>query len=78
MFNGTTCIYAQMVSWTTNTADGNPSAVNYTVSAGSTATRTYSFRAGPNSAVTIFYNRGITATLGGIITGQYTITEFAQ
>ena len=78
MFDATTCIYAQMISWTTNTADGNPSGITYTVSAGSTTARTYSFRAGPNSAVTIFYNRGITATLGGIITGQYTITEFAQ
>lgn len=78
MFNGTTCIYAQMISWTTNTGDGNPSGVSYTVAAGSTAARTYSFRAGPATNVTVFYNRGVTATYGGIVTGQYTITEFAQ
>lgn len=78
LFQDTTCIYAQMINWTTNTNDGGQSTPSYTVSAGSTAARTYSFRAGPNSAVTVFYNRGVTATYGGIVTAQYTITEFAQ
>lgn len=78
LFNGTTCITSRMISWTTNTGDGASSSVYYSESAVSTAARTYSLRAGPNSNVTIFYNRGITATLGGTSTGQYTITEIAQ
>lgn len=78
LFNGTTCVTAQMISWTTNTNDGSSSFVYHAESAGSTAARTYSLRAGPNTGVTVFYNRGVTATLGGISTGQYTITEIAQ
>lgn len=78
LFRGNTCINSSMIGWTTNTNDGSSSNIVYVDPAGSTASRTYSFRAGPNSNVTVFYNRGVTATLGGTGSGQYIITEFAQ
>ena len=78
LFRDNTCVTAQMLGWTTNNNDGSSSVVYYVDAAASTATRTYSLRAGPGSNVTIFYNRGATATLGGVATGQFTIIEIAQ
>lgn len=78
LFRGTTCINSSLIGWSTNTNDGSSSNIIYVDPAGSTSARTYSFRAGPNINATIFYNRGVTATLGGTGTGQYIITEFVQ
>lgn len=74
-FNGATCINAQALGFGTTTGAGNQFNNIATEISGSTTARTYSFRAGPNSAVTIFYGRGVTATFGGVNTGNYIITE---
>jgi hypothetical protein len=77
-FNGTTCINAQGLGFGTTVGAGNSYNVTAAEAAVNTTARTYSFRAGPNSAVTIFYGQGVTATFGGTVqSGTYTIMEVA-
>jgi hypothetical protein len=78
LYNGTTAIAAQMLGFTTNTGAGaNYSFRNFHTS-GSTNARTYSFRAGPNSNVTVFYNQGTSGqAFGGVSAGTYIIQEIA-
>jgi len=77
IFSGTTNIGSQMLGFTTDTGDGNNYCMVVTAPSGSTTTRTYSFRAGPNSAVTVFYCQGVTGQAFGSTTnsGTYVIQE---
>lgn len=76
-FNNTTNINTQVLGFGTTTGAGNQFNVTAIEISGSVTARTYSFRAGPGSAVTIFYGRGVTATFGAANTGNYIITEIA-
>lgn len=78
-FQGTACIYAQLAGFTTNTGNGFGLTHMATVSAGSTAARTYSVRAGPQNNVTVFYNQGTGGQAYGSATnsGRYIIQEIA-
>lgn len=76
-FNGTTNINAQVLGFGTTSGAGNQYSVTATEISGSTAARTYSFRAGPNSGVTVFYGQGVTATFGAAVTGTFIIQEIA-
>lgn len=79
VFNGTTNIYAQLLGFTTNTGNGFGFAVIATETSGSTTARTYSFRAGPNTNVTVFYMQGTAGQAYGSATnsGRYIIQEIA-
>jgi hypothetical protein len=78
IFNGTTCFGAQMLCFSTNTGEGANYVFTATQAAGSTVARTYSFRAGANSNVTVFYNQGTSGqAYGGVQTATYTIQEIA-
>jgi phage-related tail fiber protein len=78
LFNGTTCIGAKLLTFTTNTGDGNSFDFTVTSAAASTTARTYTFRAGPNSNVTVFYNQGTGGqAFGGVQTANYQIIEIA-
>lgn len=79
VFNGTTCIFAQGLGYTTDLTEGGSFTVVATDPSVSTATRTYSFRAGPNSAVTVFYMQGSGGQGFGSATnsGRYIIQEYA-
>lgn len=79
VFNGTTNIAAQLLGFTTNTGNGGTFTMIATQVSGSTAARTYSFRAGPGSNVTLFYMQGIGGQAYGSATnsGRYIIQEIA-
>lgn len=79
VFNGTTCIYAQLLGFTTNIGNGFGFTTIATETSGSVAPRTYSSRAGPNSSVTVFYNQGVTGQAYGATTNssRYIIQEIA-
>jgi len=81
-FNGTTCIGASMVGWTTNTGEGRQFNVITSQVSGSTTVRTYSGRMGPNATQAITIN-GVpgtpgTAAYGGTANiGRFTIMEIS-
>lgn len=79
VFSGTTNIYSQLLGFATNTGDGNSFSVISTSASGSTAARTYSFRAGPGTNVTVFYMQGVGGQNFGSTTnsGRYIIQEIA-
>lgn len=74
-FSGTTNIHAQGLGFGTFIGSGNSFTTVAQATSGSTTARTYSFRAGPNAAVTVFYGQGITATFGAAVTGTFIIQE---
>ena len=75
-FSGTTCVGASLLGFTTNTGNGYSAVQEAVITNTSTATRTISFRAGPNSNVTTFYGQGTAGqTYGGVQTGGYMIFE---
>ena len=75
-FSGTTCVAAGLLGFTTNTGNGNNAVQEAVITNTSTAARTISFRAGPNSNVTTFYGQGVAGqTYGGVQTGGYMIFE---
>lgn len=79
IFAGATCISARLLLFTTSiSGEGGAYSYQHTVNAGSTDARTYSYRAGPNAAVTVHHNRGVSSqTYGGLSSGRYVIMEIA-
>lgn len=77
IFNGTTNIGSQLLGFSTDTGEGGNFCVITTEDSGSTTARTYSFRAGPNSNVTVFYAQGTGGQAYGSATnsGRYIIQE---
>lgn len=85
-FNGTTNIGSQMLGQLLITGTllgatsfGNSVSMIATQVSGSTAARTYSFRAGAATAVTVFFNQGVSGQAFGSATnsGRYMIQEIA-
>lgn len=78
-FNGTTCFSAALVGFSTSTGEGRGFSIISTQTSGSTATRTYSARMGPQSNVTVYYNQGTGGqAYGGTVNlGKYIIQEIA-
>lgn len=79
LFNGTNCFHAQVLGWTTNAGNGCSYTVVGQQAAGSTATRTYSFRAGPQVVATVYFGQSTTNQAFGTSTstGSYVIMEIA-
>lgn len=65
VFNGTTCIDATNVGWTTTTLDTRSFNVMTVQASDSTTARTYSARIGPNVAQTVFVCRATTGAIYG-------------
>ena len=76
-FSGTTNIGSQLLGFSTNTGEGASFTSIATTTSGSTTARTYSFRAGPGSNVTVFYMQGVGGQAYGSSTnsGRYIIQE---
>ena len=79
LFDNTSCMAAFLLGFTTNTGNGSSFQVQGQWLSGSTATRTLSFRAGPNTAATMHMAKGTgTQTFGGAAyTSGYIIWEIA-
>ena len=79
VFNGTTCIGAQALSWGTNANNPQNFSVVTSQVAGSTAARTYSFRAGGSTSVSVSIGQGTGSENFGSTTnsGRVVITEIA-
>ena len=79
LFNGTTCFHAVMIGRTALSGDGSAYTVTGQQTAGSTTARTYSFRAGPNANMLVYFGQGSAGQAFGATTttGIYSITEIA-
>lgn len=78
-FNGTTCIGAQMLGFTTTAGHGGNFSMITSHTSGSTAARTYSCRIGGSVVATVAVGQGVAGQNYGSTTnsGRFTITEIA-
>ena len=78
LFNGTTAFHAAAIGRTALSGDGHAYSVTGQQTAGSTSTRTYSFRAGPVSNMLIYFGQGTGGqAFGSADSGIYSIMEIA-